>query len=55
MRCDAPGDHGVAYGEGSPARLADLLDRDDVRSGGPLVLLSAGAGVTWSAATVEVF
>ncbi|MET9496575.1 ketoacyl-ACP synthase III family protein [Streptomyces sp. NPDC006552] len=36
------------------ANLADLLGRDDVRSGDLLVLLSAGAGFTWSAAILEV-
>ncbi|MCS0605726.1 ketoacyl-ACP synthase III family protein [Streptomyces sp. LP11] len=36
------------------ANLSDLLDRDDVRPGDLLVLLSAGAGFTWSAAIVEV-
>ncbi|MET7702489.1 ketoacyl-ACP synthase III family protein [Streptomyces sp. NPDC005485] len=36
------------------ANLCDLLDRDDVRPGDLLVLLSAGAGFTWSAAIVEV-
>ncbi|MGW4561951.1 3-oxoacyl-[acyl-carrier-protein] synthase III C-terminal domain-containing protein [Streptomyces sp. NPDC004561] len=36
------------------ANLADLLDRDDVRPGDLLVLLSAGAGFTWSAAIAEV-
>ncbi|MFJ9816695.1 ketoacyl-ACP synthase III family protein [Streptomyces sp. NPDC101151] len=36
------------------ANLADLLDRDDTRPGDLLVLLSAGAGFTWSAAIVEV-
>ncbi|MFJ3229994.1 3-oxoacyl-[acyl-carrier-protein] synthase III C-terminal domain-containing protein [Streptomyces sp. NPDC086787] len=36
------------------ANLSDLLDRVEVRPGDLLVLLSAGAGFTWSAAIVEV-